>query len=319
MREDGGGRRDARASEGMRSADVTGRQRSGARGGDGDDSSNDSNGNHNNNNGGPEAGMRARLREEIEAPFRKARQFFYVAGLAGAAIAAFFSLTRLLALGLGGGGSGAASSSSGGELTDTFINLLINLGGGGVLYTLYRQDERAAARRLERLQSGAKLAALRFETEPNGAVRKLSSLRSRYRPVIVAGDSEHLERALQDATRLRDELMRRDIVVLPLLDNGGADLERLESAVQHARSASQGDGQQAWWLAKPMYLEEWRAWTASERARARNAEAAQRNDVVTFIVRRDGKVGFRGLGPPSWRRLFAEADKMPAAQRAGGE
>ena len=243
--------------------------------------------------------LRVRLREEVEAPFRKVRQFLYAAGMLGASVAGYVALSEVVPAALRGD-----------VHNDTFINALsglgVDVGGLALLAALYRLDDRAAAKRLERLNSGAQLAALRLEAEPGGPVRALSSLRSNYLVTLYVGPTNLLMEMLREARSRCDELVRRSCVIVPFVTDAGAapagERRALAQLVDECRQASD-----RFWLATPLFIEEWRSWIESERSRAGNVRD---DDCLTFIVKSNGKVGTRIRGLARMARLLPEVDRL---------
>jgi hypothetical protein len=259
--------------------------------------------------------QRARLREEAEAPFRKARQFLYAGGVASAAVASLIALSSLLAL----TGQGAGTES----WWQAVRNLGIDVAGGSVCAALYRWDEVAAARRLERMQQGARLAALMLESQPGPGQRfPLASLRGQYRVVITVSDAAAAHAWLTQAAGVSDRLIERRVAWVPVVRDPQRPLsptrakERPEpesstllgvkskwlSALDAARLQAT-----AFWIATPVQQQEWLAWIHQECTRAKNV---QPDEDLTFIIRKDGRVGARIRGLVGLSRLLADLDRL---------
>ncbi|KAK4529572.1 hypothetical protein CCYA_CCYA01G0429 [Cyanidiococcus yangmingshanensis] len=259
--------------------------------------------------------QRARLREEAEAPFRKARQFLYAGGIASAAVASVIALSTLLAL------SGQAAGTD--SWWQAVRNLGIDLTGGSVCAALYRWDEVAAARRLERMQQGARLAALMLESQPEPGHRfPLASLRGRYRVVITVSDVQTARAWLLQADPLSETLIRRHVAWVPVVRDAQRSsllahtkgrlaeetitrtsaVDEWLAALDAARLRAQ-----AFWIATPANQQEWLAWVRQECAQAANV---QPDGNFTFIIRKDGRVGARIRGLIDLSRLIADLDRL---------
>jgi len=240
--------------------------------------------------------LRARLREETEAPFRKVRLFVYYSSAASAALGALVAFTRIL-------GAIFANNPTGQPLSETVPNVLIDLGVVGAAVLLIRADNAAGKKRLDRLSRGAALAALTVEDEL-GIARKLSYFRLKKRPVIVCGNADTVNAVMASAFSLRKELTEREVVVVPFIkgEGGSAVFESWESGE---------------WLAKPLRSDAWSQWMAKEAEAGRLRLSDMRETAFVVIVRKDGRVGSRSVGAPMWEKLIAEIDKIPKKDKIG--
>uniref|UniRef100_A0A7S0T3M3 Uncharacterized protein n=1 Tax=Erythrolobus madagascarensis TaxID=708628 RepID=A0A7S0T3M3_9RHOD len=242
--------------------------------------------------------MRTRLREETEAPFRKVRLFVYSASAASAALGGFVSLTRVIA---------ALSGVQGTQpLDETIPNVLIDLGVVLAAVVLIRIDNAAGRKRLDRLSRGAALAKLKVENTDTGVVNKLSAFRLNQRPVLVCGDADTVNTVMADAFPLRRKLAERDVILVPFVTGSNA----ADDAVFDSWEAGP-------WLARPVGKEEWGLWFKQELDNAKLTFSKVRGTAMVIIVRKDGRVGARSMGPPMWQKLIEELDALPQKDRFG--
>ena len=242
----------------------------------------------------------SRLREEVEAPFAKVRLFVWPALMAGAAIATYFAGTSLLAEAVGARE----------PAPDSLVNLGVDLAAVAAIGTVWRRDLQARDSRLKRLSAGAAMAALRVELGGDAAgVLPLADLRAGRklprRVVIVAAPEAVLADSLRAAEAASAALAAADMLVVPLAvaDGGGVA----------APAAGSVPGAGAAHLALPAGGG-WNDVVGTELATAvaQNADAAARG--FTLILKKNGRVGTRRLGMPSWDGLVQDVD----ARRAGG-
>ncbi|KAA8496780.1 Protein LOW PSII ACCUMULATION 1, chloroplastic [Porphyridium purpureum] len=244
--------------------------------------------------------LRARLREETEAPFRKVRLFLYYASAASASVGGFISGARVIA--------GLSGVSGAQPLSETVPNTLIDLGVIAIAVLLIRLDNKAGKKRLDRLSRGAALAALKVEISRSGKARSeeslsgkmttLSSFRLYRRPVIVCGNADTVNAVLAQADPLKEELAQRDIIVIPYITGGG------DNAVLN--SWSKGE-----WLATPVMREKWAAWFQKELELSKLKPSDVRDKALVLYTRKDGRVGGRTIGMPNWNKMIEGIDNLP--------
>jgi hypothetical protein len=259
------------------------------------------------------AAQRRQLREEAEAPFRKARQFLYAGGVASATIASVIALSSLVAL------TGSATATE--SWWQAARNLGIDVTSGVLCAALYRWDDVAAKRRLERMQQGARLAALQLESEPGPRWRfPLASLRGQYRVIITVTSLEKAREWLAQAEPHSDALIQRSVVWVPVLWDAARQTPTVPSSAETRSASGVLDAwlvaldaarrrANAFWIATPANPQEWLAWIREECARASNVKLS---DDLTFVIRRDGRVGARIRGLVRLPRLMADLDRLGA-------
>ena len=260
--------------------------------------------------------LRFRLLEEQAQPFRRLRQFLYIAAGGSAGIGSFVSVSRVVA---------ALTGVQGVQpLSETVPNTAINLGVIAASEGLWIWEEKRGKGLLDKIteRSGVRqqLAALPVELF-DGEKSDLRGLRDRYRVIILAGTASEVTRAINLAGRQGDELARLDVLVVPYFTDLADDSDGW-------RAMREGSQSGTWdrWLARPRDLSVFAAWLAAERAQA--AEAAGGPDPAAataatdrllrvFVIRRDGKVGARTVGPPAWPKLVAQIRALPVQDEYG--
>ncbi|KAG9134028.1 hypothetical protein Leryth_004729 [Lithospermum erythrorhizon] len=171
-----------------------------------------------------------KLISEVQAPFRGVRRFFYVAFTAAAGVSLLFTIPRLLR-GIQGG-DGAP------DIWETTQNAAINLGGIVVLVALLLWDNKKEEEQLAQISRDETLSRLPLRLSTNRIV-ELVQLRDTVRPVsnipaglcalylhvILAGKKETISLAMQKADRFRIELLKRGVLLVPII--WGEDRETL--------------------------------------------------------------------------------------------
>ena len=260
------------------------------------------------------SGLRFKLLEEQAQPFRRLRQFLYIAAGGSAGIGSFVSGSRVIA---------ALTGVQGVQpLSETVPNTAINLGVVAVSVALWIWEDKRGKGLLDKIteRSGARqqLAALPVELS-DGETSDLRGLRDRYRVIILAGTAAEVTRAINLAGRQGEELARLDVLVVPYFTDLADDSEGWR-AMRDSSVSGTWDA----WLARPRDLAAFSDWLAAERARA--AEAAGNPDPAAaasdrllrvFVIRRDGKIGARTVGPPAWPKLVAQIRALPIQDEYG--
>lgn len=238
--------------------------------------------------------LRTRLREEIEAPFRKARMFVYFGSAASAGVGAFISTLRVIA---------AVSGISGVQpLNETIPNVAVDLGVIGLCAFLLRREAKAGEKRLERMSRGARIAKLRLEDVATRQVVTLKGVRGSKRIVVVAGRADAVKDAMKGAFPAREELEESSLRVVPLITE--------ESDEVSSEEVLRG------WRFVPFAQEDWMNWFAEEREISKK-RLKDNDDVLVIVIRLDGKVGARSVGPPMWSKLIEEVKRLPPKDQYG--
>merc|ERR1719478_137493 len=271
--------------------------------------------------------LRFKLLEEQASPFRRFRQFFYLAAAGSASIGTLIAGTRVLA-----GMQGVAGVQ---PLSETVPNTAIN--GGVVLVSaaLWYFDEKRGKEALEALKGQAPattgLAQLQV-IDRDGRVRELSAYRSTARLVVLAGTTAEVTRSINLAARQAEALLRSDVKVVPLF----TDLED-DSAGWDAMKASSGSGKWDAWLLRPECKQNWKKWLLQDKAivlqrlksdsdtNGKSSESGEGSEgsagmdrlLRVYVIRKDGKVGARTVGPPAWPKLVKQIQMLPLQDQYG--
>ncbi|KAJ1412315.1 hypothetical protein B484DRAFT_482513 [Ochromonadaceae sp. CCMP2298] len=247
------------------------------------------------------------LKEETEAPFRTVRIYLYIALLAAAGLGSLISLTKLLAM-----------NGRGEDMTETYTNLAINLGGIPVLGLLWKRDLDGRKSILERIQRGGSLAGLKVKVVVDGEplIVKLADLRRDRgidkRVVIVAAEKALLKSSLATSVSQSRNLVQNDLLIVPLAIEkrevkGKMDYTLTASSLQAFFSEEDPPApEDLQHLALPTVLPSWNAVIKKEfeTALQQNPEALDKG--ITIIIKKNGKVGTRRFGVPIWEGLIGD-------------
>ncbi|KAG5044066.1 hypothetical protein AAZX31_03G192700 [Glycine max] len=260
-----------------------------------------------------------KLISEVQAPFRGVRRFFYVAFTAAAGISLFFTLPRLLRAINGGDGAP--------DLLATAGNAAINIGGIVVLVALFFWDNKKEEEQLAQISRDETLSRLPLCLSTNRVV-ELVQLRDTVRPVILAGKKETVSLAMQRAERFRTELLRRGVLLVPViwgegqetklekkgfglkpkaaeaLSSIGEDFEKRAQSIT-AKSKLKSEIRFKAEVVSPV---EWERWIRDQQ----KSEGVSLGEDVYIILRLDGRVRRSGKGMPDWQQIVKELPPMEA-------
>ncbi|XP_021280487.1 protein LOW PSII ACCUMULATION 1, chloroplastic [Herrania umbratica] len=260
-----------------------------------------------------------KLISEVQAPFRGVRRFFYVAFSAAAGISLFFTLPRLFSAIKGGDGAP--------DLWETAGNAAINIGGIIVLVALFFWDNRKEEEQLAQISRDETLSRLPLRLSTNRVV-ELVQLRDTVRPVILAGKKETVSLAIQKAERFRTELLRRGVLLVPVIWGEGrtpqvekkgfgaspkaaAALPSIgEDFEKRAQSITEKSKLKAEirFRAEVVSPEEWERWIRDQQ----KSEGVTPGEDVYIILRLDGRARRSGKGMPDWPQIVQELPPMEA-------
>ncbi|XP_039126717.1 protein LOW PSII ACCUMULATION 1, chloroplastic isoform X1 [Dioscorea cayenensis subsp. rotundata] len=254
-----------------------------------------------------------KLISEVQAPFRGVRRFFYVALSAAAGISMFFTVPRFIrAI---NGGEGAP------DIWETAGNAAINIGGIVILVALFIWDNKKEEEQLAQISRDETLSRLPLRLSTNRIV-ELVQLRDSVRPVILAGNKETVTRAIEKAERFRTELVKRGVILAPVIwgENRKASLERKgfglpakaatslpsigEDFDKRTQSITAKSRLQAEvrFKAEIVSPNEWERWIRDQQ----KSEGVNPGDDVYIILRLDGRVRRSGKGMPDWQEIVKE-------------
>ncbi|KAK1558928.1 hypothetical protein Q3G72_008386 [Acer saccharum] len=260
-----------------------------------------------------------KLISEVQAPFRGVRRFFYVAFSAAAGISLFFTIPRLFRA--FGGGDDAP------DLLETAQNVAINFGGIVVLVALFLWDNKREEEQLAQISRDETLSRLPLILSTNRIV-ELVQLRDTVRPVILAGTKETVSLAMQKAERFRTELIKRGVLLVPVIwgegrepqiEKKGFGLPRKAAAAlpsigedfeKRAQSITAKSKLKAEirYKAEVVSPAEWERWIRDQQ----KSEGVTPGEDVYIILRLDGRVRRSGKGMPDWQQIMQELPPMEA-------
>lgn len=260
-----------------------------------------------------------KLISEVQAPFRGIRRFFSVAFSAAAGISLFFTIPRLVQAIKGGDGAP--------DLWETTGNVAINVGGIIVLVALFLWDNKKEEEQLSQITRDENLSRLPLRLSTNRVV-ELVQLRDTVRPVILAGKKETVSLAMQKAERFRTELLRRGVLLVPIIFNEAKlpDVEKKGfGASSRAAAALPSIGEdfekraqsviaksklkaEIRFKAEVVSPAEWERWIRDQQ----KSEGVTPGEDVYITLRLDGRVRRSGKGMPDWQQIVNELPPVEA-------
>uniref|UniRef100_A0A803NQL4 Protein LOW PSII ACCUMULATION 1, chloroplastic n=1 Tax=Cannabis sativa TaxID=3483 RepID=A0A803NQL4_CANSA len=261
-----------------------------------------------------------KLISEVQAPFRGVRRFFSVAFTAAAGISLFLTIPRLLRAIEGGDDAP--------DLWETVGNAAINIGGIIAFVALFIWDNKKEEEQLAQISRDETLSRLPLRLSTNRVV-ELVQLRDTVRPVILAGKKETVSVAMQQADRFRTELLRRGVLLVPViwgqskepqiekkgfgasqkaaaasLPSVGEDFEKRAQSIT-AKSKLKAEIR---FKAEVVSPAEWERWIKDQQ----KSEGVTPGEDVYVILRLDGRVRRSGKGMPDWQQIVQELPPMEA-------
>ncbi|XP_038905239.1 protein LOW PSII ACCUMULATION 1, chloroplastic [Benincasa hispida] len=260
-----------------------------------------------------------KLISEVQAPFRGVRRFFSVALSAAAGISLLFNIPRLFRAIQGGDGAP--------DVWETAGNLAVNVGGIVVFVALFLWDNKKEEEQLSQISRNETLSRLPLRLSTNRIV-ELVQLRDTVRPVILAGKKETVSSAIQKAERFRTELLRRGVLLVPViwgegrepqiekkgfgapatpaaaLPSIGEDFEKRAQSIT-AKSKLKAEIR---FRAEVVSPAEWESWIRDQQ----KSEEVTPGEDVYIILRLDGRVRRSGRGMPDWQKIIEELPPMEA-------
>ena len=232
-----------------------------------------------------------KMRSEAQAPFRTARMFVFGAFAANAALG--LSIATLQAV------TKALGAPSAPPLDQSLQNIGIDLGAALFFGYLYKKDAENREKQMARISREERLSALKCELS-SGKVVSLFDLRGFSRVVIAAGDADYCNASIAAAEAVRDPLLERGVLVIPLvLGDANKSVNAPDDATDRRFRAT------------PVYTDKWVAWIDEQKKEAKVAAGKG----VYVGLRMDGRVRSSGVGTPPWARF---AKELPPADKWGG-
>ncbi|XP_059295122.1 protein LOW PSII ACCUMULATION 1, chloroplastic [Lycium ferocissimum] len=260
-----------------------------------------------------------KLISEVQAPFRGVRRFFYVAFIAAAGISTFFTIPRLILAIQGGDGAPDIGATAG--------NAAINVVGIVVFVALLVWDNKKEEEQLAQILRDETLSRLPLRLSTNRIV-ELVQLRDTVRPVILAGKKETVSLAMRNAERFRTELLKRGVLLVPVIWGEGRETkiekkgfglsqkavaslpsigedfdQRTQSVIAKSKLKSE-----IRFKAEVVSPAEWERWIKDQQ----KSEGVTPGEDVYIILRLDGRVRRSGKGMPDWAQILKELPPMEA-------
>lgn len=260
-----------------------------------------------------------KLISEVQAPFRGVRRFLYVAFTAASGISTLFTIPRLLAAIKGGEDAP--------DLLATAGNAAINIGGIVVFVALFLWDNKKEEEQIAQIARNETLSRLPLRLSTNRVV-ELVQLRDTVRPVILAGRKETVSLAMKKAERFRTELLRRGVLLVPVIWGEGREPQREKKGFggsPKAAAALPSIGEdfdkraqsviaksklkaEIRYKAEVVSPAEWERWIKDQQ----ESEGVNPGEDVYIILRLDGRVRRSGKGMPDWQQIVKELPDMEA-------
>ena len=238
-----------------------------------------------------------KMRSEAQAPFRVARMFLFGAfganATLGFGIAALQSVTKAL------------GAPNGPPLDQSLQNLGINLACALFFGLLYKRDADGRDKQMARISREERLSNLKCELA-GGKVVSLYDLRGFSRVVVTAGDAAYCAAAIEAAESVRDPLVERGVLLVPVITQTANDpTNTTNNTLPPVREEDRR------FRASPVSLDKWARWLDEQKREAGVAEGKG----VYVGLRMDGRVRSSGVGVPPWERFAAE---LPPTDSWGG-
>ena len=261
----------------------------------------------------PSDDIDAKVRAEVEAPFRIVRLvlcgFFAGSASVGAAIALVQTLS-----------AAAGSAAAPVPLAEAAQSLGIDLAAAGAFAFFFSRDWAARQKQLARLSREGALGAQRIRLA-SGKTLRLRDLRGFARPVLLTGSPAQVGAALAAVTpELKQALVERGVLVVPLPVEEGAGGGPASSSSSSSAPAAASTAAPAAapippltpadlrWRAAPANPAALAAWFADQAAVA----GADPGRGLYVGLRMDGRVRASGVGCPNWGAFAAQLPPVEA-------
>jgi hypothetical protein len=249
----------------------------------------------------PSDDIDAKVRAEVEAPFRIVRLvlcgFFGGSASVGAAIALVQTISAAL-------GSSAAPVS----VQEAGQSLAIDLAAAGAFAFFFSRDWAARQKQLARLSREGALGALKIRLASGKTVR-LRDLRGFARPVLVTGSPDQVGAALAAVSpELQAALVERGVLVVPVPVAGGGGAPPSTSSPSAPPPIPPLTPADLRWRASPADPIALAAWFADQ---ASTAGAGTEGGLYVGL-RMDGRVRASGVGCPNWGAFAAQLPPIDA-------
>lgn len=260
----------------------------------------------------------AKLKAEASAPFRLIRLFLFGGLASGAGLGLLVSVGRL-----------AAAIGGSGDLKETSTTFGINIASFVILGYLFNRERSAQKSGIDTAAKEEELAMLQVRVSKSGNRSvPLSAFRAMYRPLVIAGSKGQVTKSLQKAASLKQQLVSRGVVVIPVIlndQNVDANIQRLKEEMKGEGSKgfapstsstqassvdeeSESDDSKKWKL-EPYQTEEWKQWLKKFGIDDTGAMTE-----VYAQVQLDGVVRASGAGSPPFEKLISDIPVLDSWQ-----
>jgi hypothetical protein len=256
------------------------------------------------------------LRAETENPFGKfATQFLLPGFFGGAGVGTFISLTGALAENLG-----YRTPSP-----DTGINIATNLIALATTGFLWKRELDAQAARVKRLEAEKALAEMRVQildgksargwdvgalTSGRWDLQKESGNADPRRVIVMCAQEAALQESLAQASKVSDDLINDDFVVVPFLAMSKTKFEAPPASV-YAGDAS--ESRKVAHLGLPFNPTASSYFLEGELEKALSQDPDSLSRGFHLVLKKNGRVGTRRLGLPAWSSLLKDVENRRAA------
>lgn len=192
---------------------------------------------------------------------------------------------------------------------------------------LFFWDNKNEEEQLAQISRNETLSRLPLRLSTNRVV-ELVQLRDTVRPVILAGNKETVTLAVRKAERFRTELLRRGVLLVPIIWGQGTDQQvekkgfglspkaaaSLPSVGEDFEKRTQSIVSQSKLKAEIRFKAdvvspgEWERWIKDQQ----KSEGVTPGEDVYIILRLDGRVRRSGRGMPDWQQIVKELPPMEA-------
>ena len=232
-----------------------------------------------------------KMRSEAQAPFRVARMFLF--GAFGANATLGFGIAVLQAV------TKALGAPNGPPLDQSLQNLGINLGCALFFGYLYKRDADGRDKQMARISREERLSNLKCELA-GGKVVSLYDLRGFSRVVVAAGDAAYCAAAIEAANAVRDPLVERGVLLVPVVVEGDASSTTLPPILENDRR----------FRAAPVSVDKYRRWFDEQKNEAKVAKGRACTSVCAWTG---------ACGRPAWACPRGRGSRRSCRPRTRGE
>lgn len=237
------------------------------------------------------------LRSEAEAPYRSLRVVLFGFQVLSAGVAFVIGSTQLA--------SALANAPRHLPLQEVAQGLAIDAAGIGIFGWLLKRDLDARDKQIARMTREEDLGSLQIELA-NKKTLRLAQLRQFVRIVIVAGTSQQVQDALEEAEEFREPLEERGVMVIPLPIFEGSNAEKDKQ--------NQLTDKDLKWKATALRQGDWANWFETQMKTANKKPEKG----LYISLRMDGRVRGSGTGSPPWDRLAVALPPVSGPGAWGG-